>query len=407
MTGLPRVLFFAESVTLAHLARPLVLAQALRGTWQVALACAPAYREFAAGTGVELLPLDSIAPAEFRRAVDRGARFYDAPILRRYTASDLQAIERFRPDVVVGDFRPSLTVSARRAGVPCAALLNAHWSPYYRHAAYPMPVLPITRLIGPRLFAPLFAVARKFAIARFAQPFDVLRREHGLPALGGDLRRHYADADAVGYPDIAELYPTDALPAHHAYLGPVVWEPPVPLPDWWKDLDEAEILGYASLGSSGEHGLLPRILKVLGELKGISLVATTGAQPGCPPAPNLRVAPYLPGAAATCRARFVLCNGGSMTVQQALLAGVPVIGLCSNMDQMLNMAPVAAAGAGILLRADAAPAAAIRDAVQQVLTNPAYRLAAQALAPALAGYDAPRRLADLLTPLLPGAHARP
>ncbi len=404
MPGLPRVLFFAESVTLAHLARPLVLAQALRGTFELALACAPAYREFAADSGVELLPLDSIPPAEFRRAVERGARFYDLPVLRRYTASDLVAIERFRPDVVVGDFRPSLAVSARRAGVPLVALLNAHWSPGYRHADYPMPVLPITRLIGPRLFSPVFALARKAAIAHFAQPFDQLRCEHGLPTLGGDLRRHYADADAVAYPDIPELYPVDPLPARHAYLGPVLWEPPTPLPDWWGDLGDAPVLGYASLGSSGEHGLLPRILQVLGELDGVSLVATAGADAGIAPAAKLRLARYLPGSAATARARFVICNGGSMTVQQALSAGVPVIGLCGNMDQMLNMAPVAAAGAGILLRADAAPATAIRAAVRRVLDDPAYRESAQALAPRFAGLDAPRRLAGLITPLLPGAH---
>lgn len=401
MPGLPRVLFFAESVTLAHLARPLVLAQALRGTWQVALACAPAYREFAFDAGVELLPLDSITPAEFRHAVERGARFYDPPVLRRYIASDLEAIARFKPDVVVGDFRPSLAVSARRAGVPFVALLNAHWSPGYRHADYPMPVLPITRLIGPRAFSPVYALARKAALAHFAQPFDALRREHGLPALGGDLRRHYADADAIAYPDIPELHPVDPLPAHHAYLGPVLWDPPTALPDWWEGLGDPPVLGYASLGSSGEHGLLPRILDVLGELDGISLVATAGADAGTTPAANLRLARYLPGSAATGRARFVLCNGGSMTVQQALVAGVPVIGICGNMDQMLNMAPVAAAGAGILLRADAAPTAAIRAAVRRVLDEPAFRETAQALAPKLAGHDAPGRLADLLATLLP------
>ncbi|MEW5967958.1 MAG: nucleotide disphospho-sugar-binding domain-containing protein [Pseudomonadota bacterium] len=403
MPGLPRVLFFAESVTLAHLARPLVLAQALRGSFEVALACAPAYREFASDAGVDLLPLDSITPAEFRRAVERGARFYDLPVLRRYTASDLDVIERFRPDVMVGDFRPSLAVSARRAGVPFVALLNAHWSPGYRHADYPMPVLPITRLIGPRLFSPVFAFARKAAIAHFAQPFDALRREHGLPTLGGDLRRHYADADAVAYPDIPELYPVAPLPARHAYLGPVLWDPPTPLPEWWNTLDDTPVLGYASLGSSGEHGLLPRILDVLGELNGVSLVATAGADAGIAPSPRLRLAPYLPGSAATARARFVLCNGGSMTVQQALRAGVPVIGLCGNMDQMLNMAPVAAAGAGILLRADAAPTAAIHDAVRRVLDDPAYRAAAQALAPRFAGHDAARRLGGLLADLLPAA----
>ena len=57
--------------------------------------------------------------------------------------NDLALIKSYRPDLIVGDFRLSLSISARVAGIPYAAISSAHWSPYYRHAAYPMPVLPL------------------------------------------------------------------------------------------------------------------------------------------------------------------------------------------------------------------------------------------------------------------------
>ena len=398
MSTSPRALFFAESVTLAHLARPLVLAQALQGQWQVALACAPAYREFAGQSGLDLLALESITPAQFRSAVDRGTRFYTVATLRRYVANDLTLIRRYQPDLIVGDFRLSLSISARLAGIPYAAISSAHWSPYYRHASYPMPVLPLTRMLGTRIGRFLFRYLSPFAMAYFCRPFNQVRREYGLPELGTDLRPFYTDAEQVFYTDIPELYPTDALPAHHHYIGPTIWEPPVALPPWWEKLAEHEVLGYVTLGSSGDAALLPRILEVLSILQGISLVATTGA-PVTGALPNIRVADYLPGALAARRARFVICNGGSLTAQQALLAGVPVIGICSNMDQFLNMEAVVACGAGLVLRADEVSAAALADAIQRVLLESSFRQAALILRDALSRYDAPCRFAKLVTDL--------
>lgn len=401
MPTLPRALFFAESVTLAHLARPLALAQALQPEWQVALACAPAYREFAAQAGLELLPLESITPAQFRVAVDRGTRFYTAATLRRYVTDDLALIRRYQPDLIVGDFRLSLSISARLAGIPYAAISSAHWSPNYRHAGYPMPVLPLTRVLGARIGRLLYRHASRFAIAYFCRPFNQVRREYGLPELGTDLRPLYTDAEQVFYTDIPELYPTEALPAHHHYIGPIIWEPPVALPPWWDKPVEGEVLGYVTLGSSGDAALLPRILSVLGTLQGVSLVATVGAPPVGALPRNIRVADYLPGALAARRSRFVICNGGSLTAQQALLAGVPVIGICSNMDQFLNMDAIVAQGCGIAIRADKASSTAIGNAIHRVLEEPAYRQAAQGMQAVLVGYDAPRRFAELIAAWAP------
>jgi UDP:flavonoid glycosyltransferase YjiC (YdhE family) len=65
------------------------------------------------------------------------------------------------------------------------------------------------------------------------------------------------------------------------------------------------------------------------------------------PIPNpVYVADYLHGME-TCKiSDFVICNGGSGTVYQALGAGVPVIGVAANVDQMAVIAPVVRKGAG-------------------------------------------------------------
>ena len=54
-------------------------------------------------------------------------------------------MRRVRPGVVVGDFRLSLSISARLAGIPYVALINAHWSPWSTQR-FPLPELPIVNV---------------------------------------------------------------------------------------------------------------------------------------------------------------------------------------------------------------------------------------------------------------------
>jgi UDP:flavonoid glycosyltransferase YjiC (YdhE family) len=84
---------------------------------------------------------------------------------------------------------------------------------------------------------------------------------------------------------------------------------------------------------------------------------------------NVHIADYLPGEQAAQRSRLVICNGGSPTSQQALAAGVPVLGIAGNLDQYLNMAGVVRSGAGMLLRSDRLAEEALRSAALRCCTS--------------------------------------
>ncbi|MFX7895023.1 glycosyl transferase family 1, partial [Acinetobacter baumannii] len=64
-------------------------------------------------------------------------------------------IEAFKPDLVIGDFRLSLSVSARLAGVPYMAISNAYWTPHYQ-GGYALPVIPLSRALPLPLASALF-----------------------------------------------------------------------------------------------------------------------------------------------------------------------------------------------------------------------------------------------------------
>jgi UDP:flavonoid glycosyltransferase YjiC (YdhE family) len=123
------------------------------------------------------------------------------------------------------------------------------------------------------------------------------------------------------------------------------------------------------MGSSGSPRLLETIIASLVEMNLAVVASTAGA-----PIPrhewhNVWFAEYLPGEKAAAKAALVICNGGSPTTQQALAAGAAVIGLCENMDQMLNMRGLVASGAGVAFRVDRMTPQNLVNAVQTLLAQ--------------------------------------
>lgn len=383
-----RVLFFAEAVTLAHVARVAVLAASLDATrYEAVIAC----RESLHGllpAGIRKVPLHSIDSAQFVGALARGGRVYSPGTLQSYVEEDRRILASESPDLVVGDFRLSLSASARLEHRPYVAICNAYWSPFARQQRLPLPVLPMTRGMPLPMADALFRLAMPASMAWHAAPLQRVRRACGLPDLPPGLRAVYTDADHVLYADVPELFPMQALPDTHQFIGPILWEPPVNLPPWWADVPTNQPWAYVTMGSSGHTRVLETVLAAMGDLPVTTLAASASDwMPASVPA-NALVAKYLPGTEVARRSAVVVCNGGSLTCQQALAAGVPVLGIASNMDQFMNMEALVRSGAGILLRADRLSQPTVRAAVQRLLADPAHGQAARAAAAHLHARDA-------------------
>lgn len=364
----PKVLFIAEAVTLAHVGRPLQLASILhQAGFEIELACDERYARFLAAVPFRVHGIRSIPTESFLAALARGRPVYTKAALDDYVAADLALLGRSKPDVVVGDFRLSLSVSARVAGVPYVNVTNAYWSPYAR-PRFHMPTLAFAPRIGAAIGNAAFRLVRPLAFAAHARPMNRVRRAHGLAPIGRDVRRVYCDGDLTLYADIPELVPTFDAPPSHRHIGVVLWSPPVAPPPWWDAVMAGEPPIYVSLGSSGEAERLPRVVDALMPL-GRPLVVATAGRVQLAPRPGLWVADYLPGESIAAKACAVVCNGGSSTTYQALVHGVPVVGIASNLDQYLNMDYIERFGAGVLLRADRAGAAVIRAATRRVLED--------------------------------------
>jgi len=401
----PRIVFFSEAVTLAHLVRPVFLATALQKTenYDIFLA-SPADKRYEfcfTGTNFKRIDITSTTFERFMKRVDAGAPLFDAKTLDQQVQEDLAIIDNLKPDLIVGDQRLSLSVSATLRKTPYIAISNAYWSPYSARRRFPIPDIPVTRLLGARLCQPVFEAIWPLVSHIHAWPVNHVRKKYGLPTLDGWLKV-YTDANHVVYADVPTLAPTVPLPPNHHYLGTIPWSPPVALPAWWDTINPGKPCIYISLGSSGKAQLLPGITNALADIDANLLVATAGhIDPNTLPG-NVFAAEYLPGAECTAKSELVICNGGSPTVQQILREGKPVLGIPANMDQYLAMEEVCHLGAGLLIRSVEATGARVREQVVKLLGSGSYRSAAEQVRTEIKGMDAETSFCELVGQLVGG-----
>jgi UDP:flavonoid glycosyltransferase YjiC (YdhE family) len=111
------------------------------------------------------------------------------------------------------------------------------------------------------------------------------------------------------------------------------------------------------------------------------------------PPPNVTLETFLSHAAVLPHVDAMVTQCGLGTLMKALTHGVPLVCIPLVGDQPDNAARVTARGAGLRVSADAPPAR-IREAIQRVVTDPAFKQAAHQLATKMAGEDAVQAAVD-------------
>jgi UDP:flavonoid glycosyltransferase YjiC (YdhE family) len=212
----------------------------------------------------------------------------------------------------------------------------------------------------------------------------------------------YMQATAVEFE-----YPRSSLaglPVH--FVGPLFPDRPPAFdpPDWWPELDQRRVvlLTQGTSARDPERLIRPAIEALAGS---DLLVVVTGQSPAgqsvLGPVPgNVRVAPFLPYHLLLPKVSVLVTNGGYGTVQMALAHGVPVVAAGKTEDKPEVCARVQWSGAGVYLRARTPDPGQIRQAVTQVLDDPACAAAAGRIAAAFAAHDAPGEIADLMERLI-------
>lgn len=374
MAKITSILFVAENVTLAHVTRLIILASAIDKTkYKIHFATGNQAMHLVESAGFSCRTIPTLNSEIFIDRLAKGNRIYKFEELKASVEIDLVLIKEVCPDLIIGDFRLSLGISAPITNIPYVSISNAYWSPYST-AKIPFPeLLLMTNILGIFISQKLFGLLQPLIFNHHLIPFNQLRKIYGLSPVDS-LQAAYTYGDWTLYVDIPELAPTSLLPENHQYIGPVVWSPDLPLPVWWDEIssDEQPLI-YLTLGSSGNIKIIDTLLTVLAEMPVTVVVSTANRVDIRDFANNIYVANYLPGQKMAEVASLVICSGGSAPVYQALASGAPVLGIPSNMDQHFTMDAVTKEGAGLSIRSDQVSESAVKNTLMILLSSNSFR----------------------------------
>lgn len=105
---------------------------------------------------------------------------------------------------------------------------------------------------------------------------------------------------------------------------------------------------------------------------------------------------FIPASAANALADVIVSHGGQGTVQCALAAGKPIVGVALQVEQQTNLDNAMDAGAAIRIQKQFWKASNIRNAVLKVLNDPRYAARARVLADTLNAMDGAKIAAEVM-----------
>ncbi len=425
-----RVLFASWPLN-GHLHPLMEMARELKTRgWSVAFYCAGGTRRAMLLEGFELYPyvhLDERALEELLHSRRRRGRYRNfigfLGILRQWLLDtvpgqvrDMEAIQRrWQPSLIVSD------ESMWGATLVLRDLCTIPVVPVSVLAGCPVPG-PEAPLAGMGVPPPRGALARCFhqAVARLTavsalglrRRLNRLRRQRGLPPLRGSLRRAVAQAPLYlvrGAPEFD--YHRQDLPPSAAYVGPLAWhgrslEASAPS---LNELEPGKPLVFVTEGTMQTQPpfLLRAAARALAS-SDVQVVMATGSnrEPASldlgPLSRNIHVVRWVQQDELFQRTDLVVTVGGCGTIFGALSAGVPLVVVPEEFDQPDNACRVTETGTGVTLARSRCTAENLRNAVQRVLGEPAFRRNAGRMARAFAPYNGASRAADLLEELAAG-----
>ena len=385
---------------LSHTSRPLEVAKSLRQMGHdIVFAGEGNFMELPRKNGFPTLHIVTNDP-EHGLTISRSGRvnYYSYEFTEKCVKEEMKLLEKVKPDLVLADWRLSIGTSCELAGIPLAVIMNSAWTNYYTVKVNAPEHLDITQLLGKKIATWLMPWIKDFILSYDIRPINKFRRFKGLKPLNNFWDVIKGDLNLLV--DIPEYGPTENLPSNFHYVGPIFWEPEGQAPDWLIKLDINRPTIYFTMGSTGNPSFFERAIETFGNSKYQCIVTTAGMIELTNVPDNFFVVDYAPGSKIMEKSDIVVCHGGNGTIYQAMSKGVPIIGIPTMHDQEFNLDRVVDLGIGIHLSELKFKRAYLATAVEKIESEKSFKENALHYKNILAGYDGPRKGAELISSFL-------
>ena len=272
--------------------------------------------------------------------------------------ADIRALKDYQPDGVYCGLNISSMISVPFMKLPRVTMVPTTLCPAFykkRLATFPNTMennflirYLIPEFIKRRMFN---AIMLKDTLKKTVITFNRVREKYDLPPILNQTE--FVKSDLVLLPDLPELsgLPEADLPEIYQYTGPIFAEMDIPLQrEVWEVFSRKGTNIYVALGSSGSAEILKTIIKALRENKKYNIVCatTTILDPKelGENSENFFAARFMPAHLVNELADVAITHGGQGTIQTAVWAGTPVVGIGFQSEQQANIDGLVRAGMG-------------------------------------------------------------
>lgn len=318
-------------------------------------------------------------------------RFYRPAVLREHVVNEIAFFRECDARAVVSGFTLSTTLSARAAGVPLVVTHAGSFVPIvierglFRWSdAFDNLLLDIVphgwfdRLIGWMQGLPypglrvLNVVAKQLGIAPVLGVADVLLGDLTLVTDVPEILGISEEDMEAWRPSRRNVRPTARL----KYAGPIYaelfGEVPEDVREFLAATDKPKV--YVALAST-EPSRIARVCSTLASMDVCAVVVTTIHRERFTTSSNILLKRFLPSHKVMPLCDLVITHGGQGSVQSAIAAGVPLIGIPLQPEQFFNVKQVERHGAGRCLSLRDFKKGKLKATVQDVLGDPGCRAA--------------------------------
>lgn len=411
---MPPVLFLVESISVCHLARPLVVAETLRRRGvDVVFAAGDNHRAWIEEKGFRAETIPVLQAKAVYGRLRQMKPTYHADEIEAYLAADLPLVRDLNPRLILFDMRMTAPLIGQKLGIPTVSITNGIYSPFFREPKS-TPHLLRNRwhlpqgLLDAAYGSPLGRMLEPIFERPFAKPIDEVYRRHGGRPLGR-FSRYLSAGDVCLIADLPRLAPLHQAPPSQVHIGPCLWDPPASIGGRKIIVPKDAPSVYMSLGTSvfPQSLVVPCVQSLING--GYRVVLQTGhdAPAGLPDHPRLQVYDFVSNLDVLRQVDVLISHGGVSTGYEALSCGVPVIGIPSFSDQQWNSDRVTAAGAGLTLNPALVTPSRLLAAVNRLRDEALFRIAAKQIGDEIAAFPFESTLCDALSSLLPELAQRP
>ena len=368
-----KVLFFGEIFTASHYLRPLALANLLdKNKYDIYFACQHKKDtiQLKINSNIHWIELKtSVTPLQFEEAIKNHRHPQSPQIIEQNILEDIEVINKICPDVVIGDHKISLGISCPFLEMPLISLSNIFWTKYDKEKFITCPDMEKFEFLPKQLSSLLFKILFPIISKRTLKTINSFKKNyHQEPYYS--LDQSYAPGSTIFFMDFHSLFENQKMDCNHKVIGPVIPKLTEEHQHWINQLNTDKKIIYVSMGSSGNHEHLTKILDTLKEIDATIIVSSSkiNLQHNLPK--NYVIKNYLiPTHLILPKADLVISHGGSPVIYEALCNRVPSIGIPSNLDQWLGIMQFNKLGLAVLVSPRDLKKGKLSHVVEDILKN--------------------------------------